>query len=74
MFEGAVCIMKLDAEDFFVKKAINFTERRRETVRKGILKSTGADAVWFTDEEPPKAFIDAIQAQARADGWEVPED
>ena len=73
-FEGVVCIMKLDAEDFFIKKTINFSERRRETVRKGIKYSTGADEVWFSDEEPPVAFVHAIQEQARADGYEIPEE
>ena len=73
-FEGAVCIMKLDAEDFFIKKTINFSERRREIVRKGILKKEGADAVWFSDEEPPEAFVRAVTQQAREDGYEVPEE
>ena len=74
IFEGEVCIMKLDAEDFFTKKAINFNNRRRELVRKKLLKSLGADAVWFIDEPPPEAFVRAIQEQARADGLEVPEE
>jgi hypothetical protein len=73
-FEGVVCIMKLNAEDFFIKKTINFSERRREIVRKGIKHSTGADEVWFSDEEPPEAFVHAIQEQARADGYEIPEE
>ena len=74
VFDGAVCIMKLNAEDFFTKKTINFSERRREIVRKGILKSTGADEVWFSDEEPPLSFVAAIQEQAVEDGLEIPKE
>ena len=36
----------------------------RETTRQHVIKETGADYVWFQDEAPPQAIVDAIEETA----------
>ena len=59
-----VMALKLNAEDFLSIKSVYFKPENREATRQHVIKETGADYVWFQDEPPPQAIVDAIEETA----------
>jgi hypothetical protein len=59
-----VMALKLNAEDFLSIKSVYFRPENREATRQHVIKETGADYVWFQDEAPPQAIVEAIEETA----------
>ena len=62
-----------DPKAFLTIKEIYFNESNRGAVRQHVLQETGADFVWFMDEDPPTRVIEELQ-NAQVNGTEGPGD
>jgi hypothetical protein len=60
--DGKVFICKPEvpeSDEFLQVKVVNFTEENREALRWHIQSTYFTAYVWFEDEEPPDAFVEA---------------